>query len=144
MPRETAGLSWRRLWPRMLATLKSLLELSMSTRNVVESYFKALETRKGWESLLTADVVFTSFTIPNRQITGKPAYIEATKRFYSTIQSFELRGLIVEGSKACAQTRYQLKGPAGVFQSDVAEIFTVRDGKIDTLGIYFDSAPFPK
>src|SRR4029077_15825255 len=79
MPRETAGLSWRRLWPRMLATLKSLLELSMSTRNVIESYFKALQSRKGWESLLTADVVFTSFTIPNRQITGKPAYIEATK-----------------------------------------------------------------
>jgi len=116
----------------------------MTTRNVIESYFKALEARKGWESLLADDVVFTSFTIPNREITGKQAYIEATKRFYSTIQSFELRGLLVEGSKACAQTRYQLKGPAGAFQSDVAEIFTVRDGKIAALGIYFDSAPFPK
>jgi ketosteroid isomerase-like protein len=50
----------------------------------------------------------------------------------------------VEGPKACALTRYQLQGPADVFQSDVAEIFTVRDGKIDSLGIYFDSAPFPK
>jgi ketosteroid isomerase-like protein len=128
----------------MLATLKSLLESSMATRNVVESYFKALESRKGWESLLSNTVVFTSFAIPNRKIEGKQAYLEATKRFYSTIQSFELRGLIVEGPKACALTRYQLKGPADVFQSDVAEIFTVRDGKIDSLGIYFDSAPFPK
>ena len=114
----------------------------MSTRSVIESYFKALQGRKGWDSLLADDVVFTSFTIPNREIKGKQAYIDATKRFYSTIQSFELRGLIVEGPRACALTRYQLKGPAGVFQSDVAEIFIAHDGKIDSLGIYFDTAPY--
>ena len=141
---QTQGLSWQTLWPLLLASLKSLLETYMSTRNVVESYFKQLERKTGWESLLAEDVVFTSFAIPNRQITGKQPYIEATKRFYSTIQSFEVRELVVEGSKACGLTRYQLKGPAGVFQSDVAEIFTVRDGKIASLGIYFDSAPFPK
>ncbi|HKA60270.1 MAG TPA: nuclear transport factor 2 family protein [Gemmatimonadales bacterium] len=115
----------------------------MSTRNVIESYFKTLETRNNWQSLLADDMVFTSFTIPNKQITGKAAYLEGTKRFYSMIQSFEVRSLMVEGSKACALTRYQLKGPRGVFQSDVAEIYTVRDGKIESLGIYFDTAPFP-
>src|SRR6185295_7664947 len=127
-----------------LATLKSLLELSMSTRNVIERYFKALADKTGWDSLLSDDVVFTSFTIPSKEIKGKQAYIAATRRFYATIQSFEVRGLIVEGPSACALTRYQLKGPAGLFQSDVAEVFTARDGKIDSLGIYFDSAPFPK
>ena len=116
----------------------------MSTRNVIETYFKQLKTGTGWEAQLALDVAFTSFTSPIKQLTGKPSYIEATKRFYSTIQSFELRELIVDGAKACALTRYQLKGPAGVFQSDVAEIFTVRDDKIATLGIYFDTAPFPK
>jgi len=116
----------------------------MSTRTVIESYFKALEDRKGWDSLLADNVVFTSLTIPNKQITGRQAYIEQTKRFYSSIESFELRGLIVEGATGCALTHYRLKGPAGAFQSDVAEVYTVRDGKIDSLGIYFDSAPFPK
>jgi len=101
----------------MLASLKSLLETNMSTRNVVESYFKALEGKTGWEALLADTVAFTSFASPNRQITGKQPYIEATKRFYSTIQSFEVRGLIVEGSKACALTRYQLKGPNGTFRA---------------------------
>jgi len=28
--------------------------------------------------------------------------------------------------------------------SDVAEIFTVNQGKIDSIGIYFDSAPYSK
>lgn len=142
--RQIAGLNWRTLWPLMLASLKSLLELNMSTKSVIESYFKALQEKKAWGPFLADDVAFTSFAIPNRRIDGKPQYIEATKRFYATIQSFELRDLLVEGSKGCALTRYQLKGPAGVFQSDVAEIFTVRDGKIASLGIYFDSAPFPK
>jgi ketosteroid isomerase-like protein len=129
----------------MLASLKSLLEINMSTRDVIESYFKALQDKKGWESLLSDDVAFTSFTIPNKQIAGKQPYLVATNRFYATIQSFEVRGLLVEGLKGCALTRYQLKSPTGAaFQSDVAEIFTVRDGKIDSLGIYFDSAAFPK
>jgi len=116
----------------------------MSTRNTIERYYNALEARSDWEALLADDLVFTSFTIPNKQITGKRAYVEGTKRFYSMIQSFEVRALMVEGSKACALTRYQLRGPQGAFQSDVAEIYSVRDGKIDSLGIYFDSAPFPK
>lgn len=30
------------------------------------------------------------------------------------------------------------------FASDVAELFTVRDGKIDSFAIYFDTAPYPK
>ena len=128
----------------MLASLKSMLEMPMATRNVIESYFKKLHAKQDWDSLLSDAVEFTSFTIPNRHIAGKQAYIEATKRFYSTIHSFELRGLIVEGSTACALTRYQLTGPSSGFESDVAEIFTVRDDKIDSLGIYFDSAPFPR
>lgn len=144
MPGQIAGVNWKQLWPVMLASLKSLLETHMSTRNILESYFKALQTKQDWASLLTEDVVFTSFTAPNKQITGKSAYVEGTKRFYSMIQSLEVRGLIVEGSRACALTRYQLRGPQGAFESDVAEIYSVRGTKIDTLGIYFDSAPFPK
>ena len=144
MPRETARLNWHTLWPRMLASLKSILERDMTTRNVISSYFKRLERKAGWDALLADNVVFTSFTSPNQQLSGKQSFIEATKRFYSSIQSFEVRSLLVEGSQACALTRYTLQGPAGAFESDVAEIYSVRGGKIDSLGIYFDSAPFPK
>ena len=116
----------------------------MSTRNVISSYFKRLDRKTGWDALLAEDVMFTSFTSPSRQLSGKQTFIEATKQFYSSIQSFEVRSLLVEGSQACALTRYQLQGPAGPFESDVAEIYSVRDGKIASLGIYFDSAPFLK
>jgi hypothetical protein len=39
----------------------------------------------------------------------------------------------------------EMQPPSGeTFTSDVAEFFTVKNGKIDTFVIYFDSAPFPK
>ena len=116
----------------------------MTTREALESYFASLKKKHGWELCLADDMTFTSHTSPVRQVGGKAAYLEATKGFYSSIASFEVRDLLVEGEKACALTRYQLSGPAGPFASDVAEIFRVRDGKITSFDIYFDTAPFPK
>ncbi len=118
----------------------------MNTRQTVERYFDRLQQKSGWEALLADDVVFTSFAIPNRQVNGKDAYLQSTKGFYSMIRRMQLRTLIVDGNTACALTHYDLALPNGgpEFHSDVAEVFTVSNDKIDSLGIYFDSAPFPK
>lgn len=118
----------------------------MTTKDTIESYFAKLAQKNGWETLLGDNIVFTSFTSPMKQVTGKDAYLQATKRFFSMISSVEVRDLIVSGDQACALTRYDLRPPNGgsAFSSDVAEIFAVRGGKIDSLGIYFDSAPFAK
>lgn len=117
----------------------------MRTKETIESYFSALKQQKGWDSFLSDDMTFTSFTTPVKQITGRAAYLEATRRFYSTITSLEVKELLVEGNRACALTRYELQPPGGpAFGSDVAEVFGVRDGKITSFDIYFDSAPFPK
>jgi len=117
----------------------------MTTRETIQGYFTSLKKKKGWESFLSNDMVFTSFTSPVKQVTGRDAYLEATKRFYSTIISVTLKDLLVEGEKACAITHYALQPHEGnAFTSDVAEIFTVNDGKIASFAIYFDSSPFPK
>jgi ketosteroid isomerase-like protein len=116
----------------------------MTTRETIQRYFNELTAKGDWESLLADDLAFTSFTSPPRHVAGKAAYLESTKRFFSMITSLEVRDLIIDGPKACALTRYQLESPAGRFQSDVAELFTVTDGKIGSLSIYFDTAPFPK
>jgi ketosteroid isomerase-like protein len=116
----------------------------MTARATIESYFSALKQKKDWMSYLSDDMVFTSYTSPVRTVSGKETYLEATKRFYSMITSFEVQGLIVEVDRACALTRYELQPPGGAaFRSHVAEVFEVRDGKIRSFDIYFDSAPFP-
>lgn len=118
----------------------------MTTRETIQAYFERLARKDGWEASLADDMTFTSFTSPARQLRGKAAYLDGTKRFYSMIAGVELRSLIVDGEKACALTRYRLSPPkdAPAFTSDVAEVFSVRDDKIASFDIYFDSAPFPK
>jgi ketosteroid isomerase-like protein len=117
----------------------------MSTRETLQNYFTALKQKREWQSFLAESMTFASLVNPVKQVTGKAAYIESTRRFFSMIVAVDVRDMIVEGEKACALTRYQLQPPKGArFNSDVAEVFTVRGGKIDSLAIYFDTAPFPK
>jgi ketosteroid isomerase-like protein len=116
----------------------------MDTRAVIQQYFDRLRTKSGWEASLDDKVVFNSLTSPPKEVRGKGAYLEATKRFYGSIDSMEVRQITVEGDRAVALTRYQLRGPAGKFTSDVAEVFAVANGRIKAFDIYFDTAPFPK
>ena len=118
----------------------------MNTRSVVQGYFDALSRGDDWQAWLAEDIAFTSFTSPVKEVKGKAAYLEATQRFYGSVRKVRLRQLLVDGDRACAFTRYELQpsNGASTFKSDVAELFKVRNGKIQSFEIYFDSAPFPK
>lgn len=117
----------------------------MATTETIQGYFNSLKQKKDWQSYLSDDIVFTSYTNPVRKVRGKEAYLEATKRFYSSIISMEVRDILIDDEKAWVLTHYELKHPEGYdFGSDVAEIFTVNSGKITSFSIYFDTAPFPK
>ena len=117
----------------------------MTTRETIEGYFSNLKQKKAWDAFLSDQMSFTSFTNPIKWVSGKAAFLESTKRFYSMIITMEVKELLVDGNRTCALTRYELQPPVGpAFSSDVAEIFGVQDGKITSFQIYFDSAPFPK
>ena len=77
----------------------------MTTRDAIQSYFESLRAKSGWEVLLAEDMTFTSLVSPIKRVTGKGAYLEATKRFFSMIKAVEIRSIIVEGERACALTR---------------------------------------
>jgi ketosteroid isomerase-like protein len=117
-----------------------------TTKEIVQQYLTHVQKRGDWASLIADDMVFTSHAGPGRQITGRDEFLQATSRFYAMIVDAHVNDIIVSGEKACALTRYRLQPPNGAaaFASDVAEIFTVRNGKIDSLAIYFDAAPYPK
>jgi len=117
----------------------------MNTRQSIQDYFGRLSDKRDWSTLLANEINFTSHTSPVKRVEGKTPYLEATKRFFASIVSVNLQELLVDGEKACALTRYELRAPDGaVFASEVAEVFHVRGGQIVSLQIYFDSAPFPK
>lgn len=119
----------------------------MTTTETVRAYFDALSQLDGWESLIAEDFVFTSLTAPApRRVEGKEAYLQATRRFFAMVRSATPRELLEDGDRASVITHYTLQPPTGAaaFESDVAEFFTVRDGKITALTICFDTAPYPR
>jgi len=117
----------------------------VKTSDTIHGYFDALRTKGAWSDFLAEDLQFTSFVTPIKRAAGKGAYLEATKRFFSLINTVDVKSILVEGDRACVLTRYELRPPAGPgFESHVAEVFEVRGGKIKSLDIYFDSSPFPK
>ena len=118
---------------------------TMTTRETIEEYLSSLQRKDAWENYFADDMRFTSFVSPVKRVTGRTAFLEATKGFYGMIVSLEVQNLLVDEDRACATTRYQLQplvGPA--FTSKVAEVFAVSGGRIRSLEIYFDSAPFPR
>jgi ketosteroid isomerase-like protein len=117
----------------------------MTTRDVVTSYLDSVRTKEGWENFLAEDLEFTNFTDPIKWTVGKQASLEGLRRFYAMVTGMEITRIIVDGHQACALTHYELQPPGGhAFESSIAEAFEVRDGRIRALGIYFDSAPYPK
>ncbi len=128
-----------------LFTHSKIEEAHMTTAEVVRQYLDGVAQRSGWEALLADGVTFTSRTSPEKELVGREACLVATRRFYSTVVSMRVRDLIVDGDRACALTHYELRAPGGAsFASDVAEIFTVKNGRVEALAIYFDTAPYPK
>src|SRR5262245_42551620 len=109
----------------------------MTTRTIIDDYFRRLGDKADWSACLADDMVFTSFTSPNnKRVEGRAAYLEATKRFYSTIASVKVKNVLVDGTSACALTHYDLRAPGlPPISSDVAEVFQVRDGKIASFDI---------
>ena len=118
----------------------------MTTRATIEHYFDRLASRGDWESSFADDMTFASHVSPVKEVKSKTGYLSATKRFYSSIGAVQVRELMVDGDRAVALTRYEIKPPNGAppFSSDVAEVFCVKGDAIASLDIYFDSAPFPK
>jgi len=78
-------------------------------------------------------------------IVGKGAYIEIIKRFSRTFQAMRVKEMIIEGENACVIGNYDYKFPNGVsINGDVSEIWKVKNGKLDSLTVFFDSLTFDK
>lgn len=112
----------------------------MNTKDTVRRYFENLH-RGDWESLLDDDIAFSSNGTEAPR--GKKNYVDATRRFLQVAKAVDVKQLIVEGDKASAITSYTLRSPNGnASVCDVAEIFSVKNGRIESNSIFFDLAAF--
>ena len=123
------------------------MENSELTKQLLETYYKGFAQKAGWELVISDGFKFTGgdMTKPAPTTVGKAAYIEVIKRFSRTFQTMRVKELIIEGENACVIGNYDYKFPNGVsINGDVAEIWKARNGKLDSLAIFFDSLTFDK
>jgi ketosteroid isomerase-like protein len=114
---------------------------SAKTRTLLQKYYDSLSKNEGWQTLLSEDVLLTGTVVQESK--GKDAFVH--NNFFRMIKGLKVRQMIVENENAFALVRYDLVSPKGTsFSSDVAEIWRIKDNKLVSLTIYFDTAAFAK
>jgi len=112
----------------------------MQTKDIIRRYYEGLQQKQGWEALIADDMDFKG---PKTRTTDKDGYIQATISFLRMVRSVELRSIIAEDEDAAAIADYQLVSPSGkTGLITLAEIFMIKEEKIASSVIYFDTAAF--
>jgi ketosteroid isomerase-like protein len=114
---------------------------SASTRVLLNKYYEAVARKGNWQSLLSENFLLTGSVA--KETRGRDAYVNLG--FWKLVKSLRVKEMIVEGDNAFALISYDLVSPKGSpFSSDVAEFWKVKDGSLDSIAIYFDTAAFNK
>ena len=111
------------------------------TSKILKKYYDGLSTKGDWHSMLSQEILLTG-TIA-KETKGKELFVN--NNFFKMVKALNVKQMIIENENACALVSYDLASPKGNnFSSDVAEIWKVKDGKLVSLAIFFDTAAFQK
>ncbi|HET7118702.1 MAG TPA: nuclear transport factor 2 family protein [Hanamia sp.] len=116
----------------------------MKTKELLEIYYKGLAQKNGWDSVLSDDFLFVGGDMTKTTpVVGKQAYIDVTKRFSQLFKTMRVKEMMIQDDKACVIGNYDYVFPNGKsINGDVAEIWKVKDDKLASLTIFFDTATF--
>jgi ketosteroid isomerase-like protein len=111
-----------------------------TTKEVVTEYYNGISRKSGWHDIIADDMNFIG---GGQFLIGKQAYIDTTEKFLKLVKGVKIKTLIIEGQKVAAIIDYTLHSPQGNITScEVAEILSVKDDKINSSDIFFDTAAF--
>ncbi len=116
----------------------------MTTKELLETYYTGFAQKNGWDSVLSDEFKFVGGDMTKTTpIAGKPAYIEVIKRFSQLFRTMRVKEMFLADNRACVLANYDYVFPNGkTINGDVAEIWKVKDGKLDALTIFFDTLTF--
>ena len=115
-----------------------------TTRQLLETYYKGFAEKANWESLIADDFEYVGGDMNNiKPVIGKQAYIEIIKRFSQRFETMRVKQMIVEDDKASVIGNYDFQFPNGLkINGNVSENWTVKNGKLQSLTLYFDTLTF--
>ena len=117
---------------------------SMTTRELLETYYKGLAKKRGWETVIADDFKFIGGDMTKTTpVVGKQAYVEVINRFSKWFTDMRAKNVFVSDDGAFVLANYDYTFPNGKsINANVAELWKVKNGKLDMLTIFFDTANF--
>lgn len=119
---------------------------SITTKELLDTYYKGFAKKESWESVIADDFKFTADNMEKDDINnGKDAYVNIIARFSRLYQNMRIKRTIIDGDNASVIANYDYIFPNGKHISgDVAEFWTAKNGKLTSLHIFFDTLTFDK
>jgi ketosteroid isomerase-like protein len=122
------------------------MENSVKTKELLQIYYSGFAQKSGWESVIADDFKFTGGDMTNASPSiGKQKYIEIINKFSRVFKTMRVKEMIVEDDRACVIGNYDFVFPNGNhINGNVVELWKVKQDKLDSLTIYFDTLTFQK
>jgi len=120
------------------------MENQTRTKQLLDSYYKGFAAKSNWEDAIADDFLYVGGDMTNTHpVIGKQAYIEIIKRFSQRFESMRVKQMIIDGDKASVIGNYDFQFPNGQkINGNVSENWTVKNGKLQSLTLYFDTLTF--
>ena len=120
------------------------MENQAITKQLLDNYYEGFAAKANWEDTIADDFQYVGGDMTNtKPVVGKQAYIEIIKRFSQRFQSMRVKQMIIEGDKASVIGNYDFQFPNGQkINGNVSENWTVKNGKLQSLTLYFDTLTF--
>ena len=118
--------------------------MEISMKQLLETYYQGITNKLKWESVIADDFHFVGGDMTKPEpLVGKDQYIAVIARFSNVFKTMGIKQMIVEGENACVIANYDYTFPNGKEMiGNVAEIWTSKNGKLQSLTIFFDTLAF--
>ncbi|AYB31518.1 nuclear transport factor 2 family protein [Chryseolinea soli] len=118
----------------------------MTTKELLDTYYKGFAKKQGWEVTIADDFKFIGGDMTKTDpIVGKQAYLEIIKRFSALFTDMRPKEIFTSEEGAFVLANYDYVFPNGKsINANVAELWSVKNGKLDALTIFFDTEGFQK
>jgi hypothetical protein len=116
----------------------------MTNQQLLEHYYRGFAKKGGWEDVISDEFKFTGGDMTKQEpVFGKRAYIEIISRFSQLFVEMRVKEMFVHDQSAFVMANYDYRFPNGTtINAYVAEYWKIKDGKLDALTIFFDTASF--
>ncbi len=116
----------------------------MTNQQLLEHYYQGFAKKAGWEDVISEDFKFIGGDMMKQEpMVGRKAYIEVIARFSQLFTDMRVKEMFINEQSAFVLANYDYHFPNDTkINANVAEYWKIRDGKLDALTIYFDTAAF--